>query len=272
MSERDLTELPIGFMDSGLGGLSVLAEAARIMPEEDFLYFGDSANAPYGVRPREEIKALTYRVVEMLIKRGIKGLAVACNTATGAAVRSLRSDYPDLPIVGIEPAIKPAVEKNRGGRIIVLATPMTIAQEKYKALVERYKGDTDLVSVPCPGLMEFVEEGDLDDSQLNDYFSEHLLPFLTENTETIVLGCTHYPFIRKQLADFLKKPIDIIDGSLGTARELKRRLMEKDLLKSSGGQGAIILENSAGPEMIKRSRQLLKAAGVRISEKKRAPE
>ncbi len=298
MNERNQTELPIGFMDSGLGGLSVLAEAIKEMPAEDFLYFGDSANAPYGVRPREEIKALTYRVVEMLIERGIKGLAVACNTATGAAVRSLRSDYPDLPIVGIEPAIKPAVEKTKGGRIIVLATPMTIAQEKYRALVERFKGDTDLVSVPCPGLMEFVEEGDLNESELKAYFDKHLSPFLTEDTETIVLGCTHYPFIRRELKGFLKRPIDIIDGSLGTARELKRRLKEKNLLRPENGgagretglpdnnvigeknglsetagaggenarQGKIVIENSAGPEMIKRSRQLLKAAGIQIPE------
>ena len=136
--KRSETELPIGFMDSGLGGLSVLIEAVHEMPSEDFLYFGDSANAPYGTKPQEEIKRLTYDVVRILLNRGIKGLAVACNTATSAAVRSLREDYPDLPIVGIEPAIKPAVERNKGGRIIVLATPMTIAQEKYRKLVERY--------------------------------------------------------------------------------------------------------------------------------------
>ncbi len=264
MTDRKQVELPIGFMDSGLGGLSVLSEAIKEMPGEDFLYFGDSANAPYGVRPREEIRALTYKVVETLLERGIKGLAVACNTATGAAVRSLRSDYPGLPIVGIEPAIKPAVEMNRGGRIIVLATPMTIAQEKYRALVERFKGDADLISVPCPGLMEFVEEGDLNGSELNEYFNEHLTPFLTDDTETIVLGCTHYPFIRKQLEEFLQRPVDIIDGSLGTARELKRRLGEKGLLKPGKGPGNIVIENSAGETMLKRSRLLLKAAGINI--------
>ncbi len=264
---NDNKELPIGFMDSGLGGLSVLIEAVREMPGEDFLYFGDSTNAPYGVRPGDEIKALTYRVVEKLIERGIKGLAVACNTATGAAVRSLRTDYPDLPIVGIEPAIKPAVENNRGGRIIVLATPMTIAQEKYRRLVERFKGDTDLISVPCPGLMEFVEEGDLNGPELFGYFQEHLSPFLTADTETIVLGCTHYPFIRKQLKNYLDSQklfgTDIIDGSRGTARELKRRLKEKGLLKDGNNPGKIVIENSSGKEsMLERSWFLLSIEGV----------
>ena len=230
--ETDNKNLPIGFMDSGLGGLSVLIEAVREMSSEDFLYFGDSANAPYGTRPQEEIKRLTYAVVEKLLDKGIKGLAVACNTATSAAVRSLREDYPDLPIVGIEPAIKPAVECNKGGRIIVMATPMTIGQQKYKDLVERFRGDCDLVSVSCPGLMEFVEEGDLEGPELTAFFDTHLKKYLTEDTETIVLGCTHYPFIRPQLKAYLNNDaISIIDGSLGTARELKRRLSEKGLLK-----------------------------------------
>ena len=124
------SSLPIGFIDSGLGGISVLREAIKIMPSENFIYYGDSANAPYGTKPREEIRALTFRVVDILLARGVKGIAVACNTATGAAVRDLRGIYPDLPIVGIEPAIKPAVEQSHGGRILVLATPMTISQDK----------------------------------------------------------------------------------------------------------------------------------------------
>ena len=264
MTNREKSELPIGFMDSGLGGLSVLIEAVKEMPGEDFLYFGDSANAPYGVRPQEEIKKLTFSVVDILMKRGIKGLAVACNTATSAAVRSLREDYPDFPIVGIEPAIKPAVEKNHGGRIIVLATPMTIAQEKYKNLVEKYRGGTDLVSVACPGLMEFVEEGDLNGPELFEYFEEHLKPYLSADTETIVLGCTHYPFIRPRLREYLNNDsIEIIDGSLGTARELKRRLKEAGLLRDTSRKGKITIENSSGnPAMAERSRLLLGTAGI----------
>ena len=172
--------LPIGFMDSGLGGLSVLKEALRIMPYDDFIYYGDSRNAPYGVKDQETIRRLTFQVVEMLLERGIKGLAIACNTATSAAVAKLRLAYPQLPIVGIEPAVKPAVEHNHGGRILVMATPMTIRQEKFHKLLERYRNGKEVVPVPCEGLMEFVEHGELDGDTLEAYFREHLTPYLTE--------------------------------------------------------------------------------------------
>lgn len=282
-------ELPIGFIDSGLGGISVLKEAVKLMPGEKFIYYGDSLHAPYGVRPTQEIKELTYAVVEKLLAMGIKGLAVACNTATSAAVRSLRLDYPELPIVGIEPAVKPAVEASHGGRILVMATPMTIRQEKFHKLLARYEDQADIIPVPCEGLMEFVEKGDLESDFLNQYFREVLLPFVTPDTETIVLGCTHYPFLRPHLRDFLNQPlqcceegnvargfshIDLIDGSLGTARELRRRMAVKGLLRSeerqdeigsertaendSGRNPHIIFLNSMpGKEMIERSWKLL---------------
>jgi len=251
--------LPIGFMDSGLGGLSVLREAVRIMPAEDFIYYGDSKNAPYGTKDQDVIRELTYRVVGKLLDQGIKGLAIACNTATSAAVRKLRQDYPDLPIVGIEPAIKPAVNISKGGRILVMATPMTIQQPKYHALLERYKGQAEIVSVPCGGLMEFVERGDLDSGELDDYFQEHLVPYLSQNTETIVLGCTHYPFLKNHIRKFLgQRDIQLIDGSLGTSKELKRQLEEKDLLRKEERTGHIDIQNSSGrKEMIDLSYWLL---------------
>ena len=222
--------LPIGFMDSGIGGISVLREAVRLMPKERFIYFGDSANAPYGTRPREEIRALTYHAVHCLMNQGIKGLAVACNTATSAAVASLRRDYPDLPLVGIEPAIKPAVLKNQGGRILVMATPMTIRQEKFHKLLDIYKDQARICPVPCPGLMEFVEKGELDGAVVENYLHELLDPLL-EDTESIVLGCTHYPFLKPELKKILgNRTISLIDGSLGTAKEMKRRLDAAGLL------------------------------------------
>ena len=144
-------------MDSGLGGLSVLREAVKLMPEENFVYFGDSANVPYGTKPREEIRRLTFRVVDELLEYEIKGLAIACNTATSAAVKDLRIMYPDLPLVGIEPAIKPAIEQSKGGRILVMATPMTIKQEKFRHLLEIYGEGHEVISVPCDGLVSFVE-------------------------------------------------------------------------------------------------------------------
>lgn len=189
-------------MDSGLGGLSVLREAIKLMPKEDFIYYGDSLHAPYGVKPQAEIRDLTFAVVEKLLDMGIKGLAVACNTATSAAVRLLRNTYPELPIVGIEPAVKPAVTESHGGRILVMATPMTLKQEKFQNLLAKYREQADIVPVQCDGLMEFVEHGDLDGQELDDYFAEKLSPVLTDDTESIVLGCTHYPFLKKRTPPF----------------------------------------------------------------------
>ena len=223
--------LPIGFMDSGIGGISVLREAVRLMPKERFIYFGDSANAPYGTRPREEIRALTYKAVEYLMKQGIKGLAVACNTATSAAVASLRVDFPTLPLVGIEPAVKPAVLENQGGKILVMATPMTIRQEKFHKLLALYQDQARICPVACPGLMEFVEKGELDGDAVERYLHDLLDPLLDDDTESIVLGCTHYPFLKPELRKFLgRRRVSLIDGSLGTARELKRRLSVAGLL------------------------------------------
>ena len=251
--------LPIGFMDSGLGGLSVLREAVRIMPAEDFIYYGDSLHAPYGTKEEEVIRELTFNVVKILLKQGIKGLAVACNTATSAAVRRLRIDYPNLPIVGIEPAIKPAVVNHKNGRILVMATPMTIRQKKYQTLLERYREQAEIISVPCGGLMEFVERGRIEEDELNAYFEEHLLPYLSEDTETIVLGCTHYPFLKPYLRKFLEpRVIDLIDGSLGTSMELKRRLSGKNLLREENRKGYVKIQNSTGrQDMIDLSYRLL---------------
>lgn len=256
-------ELPIGFMDSGLGGISVMKEAVKIMPSEDFLYYGDSANAPYGEKDRETIRQLTFSVVEKLLEKGIKGLAVACNTATSAAVATLREMYPELPLVGIEPAIKPAVKANHGGKILVMATPMTIAQEKFQKLLKQYiaecENEDTIIPISCPGMMELVEHDNLEGSLVCKYLNEHLKPYLSEDVETIVLGCTHYPFLRPYLHKFLgaASKIQIIDGSRGTALELKRRLGEKNMLKACEKAGTITFINSSDdPAMLPLCRKL----------------
>ncbi|MCD7949631.1 MAG: glutamate racemase [Erysipelotrichaceae bacterium] len=240
----DKRELPIGFMDSGVGGISVLKSTIELLPHEDFLYYGDSLHAPYGTKGVDEIKQLTFNVVDYLLSKGIKVLVVACNTATSAAINDLRNKYPNMPIVGIEPAIKPAVMANQGGRIIVMATPMTIKQDKFRHLLSQYNEQAEIVPLGCDHLMEFVEEGILSGEKLKAYFDEHLKPYITDNTETIVLGCTHYPFLYPYLKKYLHNDhIHIIDGSYGTAMELKRRLEAEDLLNENQ-QGNIIIENS----------------------------
>ncbi len=241
----NIKNLPIGFMDSGLGGLSVLREAIKVMPYEDFIYYGDSLNAPYGTKPQETIRKLTFSVVDKLMDYGIKALAVACNTATSAAVRQLRIMYPDLPIVGIEPAVKPAAVNTHGGEILVMATPMTVKQEKFHKLLYLYKDMAKIIPIQCDGLMEFVEQGILDGDELKLYFEEHLAPHISEKTETIVLGCTHYPFLKSPLRKFLgNRPIKLIDGSLGTSKELKRQLESKNLLWTEERKRYIKIYNS----------------------------
>lgn len=255
----DKIKQPVGFMDSGLGGLSVLREAIAIMPKEDFIYYGDSLHAPYGTKETEVIRRLTFDVVEKLLGYGVKGLAVACNTATGAAVKQLRLIYPDLPIVGIEPAIKPAATTGSGGKVLVLATPMTIKQEKFKKLLARYENMCEIIPIACEGLMEFVEKGNLEGEFLGKYFEELLTQYLTEDVETIVLGCTHYPFLKPYLRKFLgDRKIRIIDGSRGTSVELRRRLEEKGLLRTENENRSIIIKNSTEKqEMIDLSWKLL---------------
>lgn len=242
--------MPIGFFDSGVGGLSVMKESIKIMPNEDYIYFGDSKNAPYGVKSVDEIKQLTFRGVEFLLSQGAKGIVVACNTATSAAVAELRKIYPDLPLVGIEPAIKPAVELEKVGKIIMMATPMTVKQEKFEMLLKKYEERADIVPMPCDGLMEFVENGVLGGTQLEEYLSEKLQGYNNENTSAIVLGCTHYPFVKDTIIKVVGEGVDIIDGGEGTAREIKRRLEEQDLLTDKTEGGKIEIFNSSHKDTI----------------------
>lgn len=254
--EHPKCDRPIGVFDSGMGGISVLKELYKVMPQEDYIYFGDSKNAPYGTRMAEEIREMTIANVQLLLGQGAKGIVVACNTATAAAVRMLRSMYPDVPLVGIEPAIKPAALQPGHPTILVMATPMTIKGEKYKALMMRYEQKADIIGLPCPGLVEFVESGNTDGADLKIFLEDLLAPYLRE-IDSIVLGCTHYPFVRRLIEEIAGGRVRIFDGGLGTAREMRRRLEVAGLLTSRKGNGSVIFENSlATEEEIELSRTL----------------
>ena len=250
--------MPIGVMDSGVGGISVLKKAVEIMPYEDFIYYGDSLNAPYGTKSTEEIRDLTFAVVEKLRTTGIKALCVACNTATAAAIKDLRAKYTDMPVIGIEPAVKPAALSTRGGTIIVMATPMTITQNKFNELLKIYDKDARIIPLPCEGLMEMVEHWSDDKAPLMKYFDEKLGPVLQDDTETIVLGCTHYPFIKKELREYLgDRDIALIDGAEGTAKQIRRRLEEEGLIRDKRHRGKVTMLNSShDPAMIEISEKL----------------
>ena len=237
-------DAPIAVFDSGLGGVSVLREMIKVMPYEDMYYFGDSINAPYGTKSLEQVRELTISHVERFMEMGAKGVVVACNTATSAAVRKLRQMYPTLPLVGIEPAVKPAVERFPTGNILVMATPMTIREEKLHRLIERFGGDANVIPLACPGLMDFVEAGNIDSPEIYGFLRDILEPYKGQ-LDGVVLGCTHYPFVRRAIEDILGHQVMIFDGGEGTAKEIKRRLEISGLLREDARRkGEIIFENS----------------------------
>lgn len=215
---------PIAVIDSGVGGLSVLAELRKIMPEENYLYYGDTANAPYGTKKREQVLEIMLENTEKLLSLGAKAIVVACNTATSAAVRVMREKYPDLPIVGIEPAIKPALLVCEHPTVVVMATPLTLAEEKFNALKERFANDEEIIPLPCPGLMEIIDAGNTEGEIVDKYIKDVFLPLKGKKIDAVVLGCTHYPFIKKSLQKHLGSKVAILDGGNGTAREAKRRI------------------------------------------------
>ena len=235
---------PIGFFDSGLGGISILRQTRKLLPGENCLYYGDSLHAPYGVRPLEEVQQLTLDAAEYLIDRGVKALVLACNTATSAAAALLREKYPDLIIIGTEPALKPAVERHPGGRILVLATAMTLSEQKFHDLWHQFDDQAQIVPIPCSGLMEFVERGEMDGEAVEAYLLEKLEPFTKVPVDAVVLGCTHYPFLAPVIRRLLGRAPELLDGGEGVARQLQRLLAQKGLLNPQPVQGRVEFVNS----------------------------
>lgn len=221
--------LPIGVFDSGVGGISVLVEIIKLLPQEEFIYYADSINAPYGIKPENTIRSLTIKAADFLFKLGVKSLVVACNTATSAAIKEIRRIF-ELPVIGMEPAIKPAVELKTNSRIIVMATPLTLQSEKFNSLVYQYKHLAEIIPIPCPGLVEVIERGN---NNIADYLYTILLPETNKNISTVVLGCTHYVLIKREILKVLGKNINIIDGNCGTARHLKTVLEKEGLLNNT---------------------------------------
>ncbi len=244
----------IAVFDSGVGGISVLRHLVRHLPAERFLYFGDSANAPYGTKTKEQVRALTFAAAEALLSRGIKALVVACNTATSAAIKDLRAAYPDLIIIGIEPALKLAADKFPGGHLGVMATPMTLREEKFALLMDRFDESCEIYKIPAPGLVELIESGKADSPEADTLLARLFAPY--PQLDALVLGCTHYPFAAKSISRVLGAHPTLLDGGDGTARETRRRLEEGGLLRT--GEGSVTIENSKDdPDLLALSMQLL---------------
>lgn len=249
---------PIGVFDSGLGGVSVLRELVRLLPNEEFIYFGDSVNAPYGTKTDKQITDLALKVMERLVEQNCKAVVVACNTITGVAVKTIRETYPQLIVVATEPAVKPAVQYNDSGKVLVMATPATLRSKRLLMLEERFKKRAQIINCPCPGLMEFVEKGETRSERLRQYLIQRFSEVGVDHPDSVVLGCTHYPFVRDMIQDVLGDDVKIFEGAPGIARQLKRKLAAYDLLNGSSEPGAIHWQNSSeDPELIKRGKILL---------------
>ena len=246
----------IAVFDSGVGGVSVLRQLRRLLPGERFYYFGDSANAPYGRKTTGQVRALTLAAGrKLLVDLDCKALVVACNTATAAAIIDLRAEYPDRIIVGIEPALKLACDRHPGGTVGIMATDVTLREQKLAALMERVKRDCTVLRVHAPGVVELVEAGKCDAPEAVALMEQLLGPYVGR-LQALVLGCTHFPFMKAAMAAVLGPGVELLDGGEGTARETKRRLSEAGLLRE--GPGELVVENSAAdPEKIALTHRLL---------------
>lgn len=248
---------PIGVFDSGLGGISVMREIYKLMPNENYYFFGDSKNAPYGIKSVEQVKELSEAIVtDFIDNKKVKAIVIACNTATSAAAKYLREKYPELPIIGLEPAVKPAVMHKKDSRVLVMATPLTLKEEKFEHLVGRFTDKAEIIKLPAPELVEFVEKGDLDSAELYAYLENILTPYKGK-VDSVVLGCTHFPFTKNAIQDVIGKEVAIFDGGEGAARELKHLLEQDDLLTPNKENGQIIFENSKDEAEVELSKRLM---------------
>ena len=223
---------PIGVFDSGVGGISVLKHIHALLPHENLIYVADSANAPYGNKTPEFIQQRTLEIADFLIKQGAKALVIACNTATAAAAETLRAIYA-LPIIGMEPAVKPAAAATKNGVIGVLATVGTLKSAQFAALLESYGRNVKVVTEACVGLVECIERGELNHDSTKALIQQYCQPLLDEGADTIVLGCTHYPFVRPLIEQLVGENIAIIDTGAAVAKQLQKKLAEQDMLMTT---------------------------------------
>ncbi len=228
---------PIGVFDSGLGGLSIMRDMRALLPAEDILYYADNAYCPYGLRSQQEIQERSRLITDLLISRGAKTIVVACNTASSMAITDLRLNFPGLDIVGLEPAVKPAVALTRSGKVGVLATPRTVAGERLRWLIETHAGGVEVHTVAAAGLVELVESGTLSGPAVTQALRPLLDPMIEAGVDVIVLGCTHYPFLRGSIETYMGPGVPVIDSGLAIARRTRHVLDAAGLLTSTGTAG-----------------------------------
>ncbi|MDN5300166.1 MAG: glutamate racemase [Clostridiales bacterium] len=244
----------IGIFDSGLGGLSVMAAIHQLMPNESLLYYGDSKNAPYGIKTKEAVYDRSKAICDLLIEEGCKAIVIACNTATSAAVTKLRETL-SVPIIGMEPAIKPALSMTEG-KVLVLATAMTLKEDKFNQLVLDMSAESQILRWPAPDLVTLVEN-DFDNEKLVAETVSKCFATLTEAPKAVVLGCTHFVFLKKEIEAYFNHEAVVIDGNLGTAQQLKRQLEKRNLCIEGIKEGTLEIRNSFGEAFEEKSKCML---------------
>lgn len=242
---------PIGIFDSGVGGLSVLRAIRAQMPEESIIYFGDQLHIPYGPRPMEQICSFSEAITKFLFARGAKIIVVACNTASAAALKYLREKFPAVQFVGMEPAVKPAAEITRTGKVGVLATPATFQGALYASVVERFANGVELFQNTCNGLVQQIEQGNLEGSETCRILEDVLHPMLKKNIDTVVLGCTHYPFVIPLIQEIVGENVRVIDPAPAVARQVKRLLEAGEMKNNLSEEGTVKFFTSGDPEKLK---------------------
>lgn len=240
---------PLGIFDSGLGGLSVAWEVRTHLPDESILYVADSAYCPYGGRPFAEIRDRSLAVAQFLVDRGAKAILVACNSASGAALETLR-EHVAVPVIGLEPAVKPAAKATRNGRVGVLATAATLGADRFDRLMENHAAGVRVVSQACPGMVELVEQGEVEGEAVRTTLADLLEPLRTAGVDTVVLGCTHYPFLRDAIAEVLGPEVTMIDSGAAVARQTQRVLDANNLLSPGGVAATLRLFTTGDPRLV----------------------
>ncbi len=242
---------PIGVFDSGVGGLSVLRAMREQMPNESVIYFGDQGHVPYGPRSMEEIQKFSEGITRFLLEQNSKLIVVACNTASAAALKHLRGQFPEVPFVGMEPAVKPAAEITKTGKVGVLATPATFQGALYASVVERFGAGVEFFQNTCPGLVGQIEKGELESNTTRAILEDALLPMLEKNIDTVVLGCTHYPFVIPLIEQIVGDNVRVIDPAPSVARQVKRLLEADGKMNQTSESLRVQFYTSADPASMK---------------------
>ncbi len=242
---------PIGIFDSGIGGVSVLRAIREQMPEESIIYFGDQRHIPYGPRPMEQIRKFSEAITKFLLEKNAKIIVVACNTASAAALKYLREKFPDVQFVGMEPAVKPAAEHTQTGKVGVLATPATFQGALYASVVERFANGVELFQNTCPGLVQQIEQGKLNAEETHRILKDALLPMLAKNIDTVVLGCTHYPFAIPLIQQIVGDNVRVIDPAPAVAKQARRLLEAGGMSTRSELKGDIKFYTSGEPDALR---------------------